>query len=272
MAAAARRELGRLRYVVVGVVADAEAAAEVGDACLPAELVAAGGSECGESANRLRLRTEVGKLRADVDVESEDVEAAGERIRDGDACLRRRQAELRAVMPRHDRLVRVGIDAQRDADEDASNTRSCSECGLVGRVEHDWRVFFCGVAEQRVVLVVPVHHDLGSGEPGAARERELARRGHVGADALAAEQSQHGDVGKRLRSVEDTAMLAGRRSQRLCPLPNRLLAVDHEGRAESVCQPFGRHAAEGERISVDPRRVRKEIEHPQILPGTVFAS
>ena len=230
------RELGRFRYVVVGVVADPEAAAEVGDARLPAELVTARGGERGEAANRLRLGCEVGKLRADVDVEAEDVEAAGERIRDGDASLRRRQAELRAVMPRHDRLVRVGVDAQRDADEDASNTRSCSEAGLVGRVEHDRRVLVGGVAEQRVVLVVPVHDDLGSGEPGAARERELACRGHVGADAFVVEQSQHGDVGKRLRSVEDTTLRTGCRSQRLRLSPNRLLAVDDERRAEALGQ------------------------------------
>ena len=125
---------------------------------------------------------------------------------DGDARLRRRQAELRAVMPRDDRLVRVGVDTERDADEDAPDARGCRERGLVGRVEHDRRVVFGGVAEQRVVLVVPVHDELGSGEPGAARERELARRGDVGADALVAEESQHGDVRKRLRSVEDTAL------------------------------------------------------------------
>ncbi len=266
------RELGRFRHVVVGVVADPEAAAEVGDACLPAELVAAGRRERGEAPDRLRLRGEVGKLRADVDVEAEDVEAACERIRDGDACLRRWQAELRAVMPRDDRLVRVGVDTQRDADEDAPDARGCRERDLVGCVEHDRRVFFGGVAEQRVVLVVPVHDDLGSGEPGAARERELARRGHVGADALVAEQSQHGDVRKRLRSVEDTALRTGCRSQRLCPLPNRLLAVDDERRPESIRQLVGRHAADGKRIRVDPGRVREELEHRRILPGTVFGS
>ena len=170
------RELGRFRYVVVGVVADPEAAAEVGDACFPAELVTARGGERGEASDGLRLRGEVGKLRADVDVEAEDVEAACERFGDGAACLRRRQAELRAVVPGHDRLVRVGVDTERDADEHPLDACGCRERGLVGRVEHDGSVLVGGLAEQRVVLVVPVHDELGSREPGAARERELARR------------------------------------------------------------------------------------------------
>ena len=72
------RELDRVGHVLVGVVADAEAAAEIDDAGLPAELVAALGGERGQAPDRLGLRGEVGELRADVDVQAQDVEAARE--------------------------------------------------------------------------------------------------------------------------------------------------------------------------------------------------
>ena len=113
----ARRQLGRVRGVLVRVVADPEAATEIGDPRRPAERVATRRGERGEPHDRLGLGVEVGELRADVDVEPEHVEAARERILDQRPRLRGRKAELRAVMPGPDRLVRVGVDAERDAHE-----------------------------------------------------------------------------------------------------------------------------------------------------------
>jgi hypothetical protein len=46
-----------------------------------------------------------------VDVQPEHVEAAPERILDQCARLLGREAELRAMVPRPDRLVRVGVHA-----------------------------------------------------------------------------------------------------------------------------------------------------------------
>ena len=88
-----------------------------------------------------------------------------------------------------------------------SDACGCRERRLVGRVEHDGSVLLCGAAEQRVVLVVPVHDELAPREPGAARERELARRRDVGADALVAEQAKQRDVRERLRAEETTRRL-----------------------------------------------------------------
>ena len=115
LAASARR----LRDVVVGVVPDPEAAAEVRDPRDPAELVAAPCGERREPHDRLGLRVEVRELRADVDVDAEHVETAVERVGDERPRLVGRQPELRAVVPRADRLVRVGVDAERDPDEHA---------------------------------------------------------------------------------------------------------------------------------------------------------
>ena len=61
------------------------------------------------------------------------------------------------------------------AQEDAADTRGGCALSLVRGVEHDGSVLRRRAAEQRVVLVVPVHHELVSGEAGAAGEGELAR-------------------------------------------------------------------------------------------------
>lgn len=53
---------------------DPEPAAEVGNARNPAELVSAAGCERRQPDDRLGLRVEVRELRADVDVDTEDVD------------------------------------------------------------------------------------------------------------------------------------------------------------------------------------------------------
>ena len=143
-----------------------------------------------------------------MNVEAEHVEAARERVLDQRARLRGRKAELRAVVPGADRLVRVGVDAERDAHEHALHPGRGCQLGLVGCVEDDRRALGGCLAEERLVLVVAVHDDLVAREAGGAGERELAGRGDVGADALLAQQAQHGDVGERLRPERDVA--AGR--------------------------------------------------------------
>ena len=63
-----------------------------------------------------------------------------------------------------------------------------------------------------------------------------------------------------------------RRFQLARLLPDRLVAVDDERRAEALGELSRRNATERELAGVDSRGVRKEIEHRQILPGTVFGS
>ena len=118
-------------HVVVGVVPDPEAAAEVRDARDPAELVAAARGERREPHDRLGLRVEVRELRADVDVNAEHVEPTLERVGDERARLVGRQPELRAVVPGADRLVGVGVDAERDAHEHALDAGAGCQLGLV---------------------------------------------------------------------------------------------------------------------------------------------
>ncbi len=108
-------------------------------------------------------------------------------------------------MPGADRLVRVGVDAERDPHERAPDAGGGREGGFVGRVEHDQGPFGCSFGEEGVVLVVSVYDELAAGEAGRAREGELARRRNVGAQALLAQQAQQRHVGERLRPVRDEA-------------------------------------------------------------------
>ena len=104
------------------MVPDAEPSAEIGDPRHPTELTLAARRERGEPHDGLRLRVEVGELRADVHVEPEHVEAVLERGLEEHDRLVGRQPELRAMVAGADRLVRVGVDAQRDSDERSAHT------------------------------------------------------------------------------------------------------------------------------------------------------
>ena len=206
-------------------------------------------------------------------VEPEHVEPARERVLDQQSRLRRREAELRAVVPRADRLVGVGVDAERDAHEHALDTGGGGDLRLVGRVEDDRRTLRGCLAEERLVLVVAVDDDLVAAEPGRARERELAGRGDVGADPLLAQEAQDGHVGERLRAEGDVP--AGRRvAQRPRPRPQRLLAVDDERGAELRRELRCANPTEHELAPLDTCRVR---EHPEHVRGsarllTVYAA
>ena len=204
-------------------------------------------------------------------VEAEHVETPSERVRNRSPRLGRREPELRAVMTGDDRLVRVCVDAERHADEHALDTRSRSEGNLVGSVDDDGSSLPCRFLQKRPVLVVPVHDERGPGESGGTGEPELARRGDVGTDALLGQHPEHGDIRKCLRSVEDAPALADGASQRAGLFAQRLLAVDDERRTESLCEVGRRDPTEPELAVLHTRRLREEIEHPRILPGTVFA-
>jgi len=57
-----------------------------------------------------------------VDVQARDVEAAAERVLERPAGGVGREAELRAVVAGPDRLVGVGLDPERDTEEDMPDT------------------------------------------------------------------------------------------------------------------------------------------------------
>ena len=59
---------------------------------------------------------------------------------------------------------------------------AAAQLGLVGCVQHHGSALGGRAHEERLVLVVPVHDELGGREPRRPRERELPGRGDVGAD------------------------------------------------------------------------------------------
>ena len=136
-------------------------------------------------------------------------------------------------MPGGDRPVRVGVDAGRDAHEHAAH--ACGGCalGVVGRVEHDEATGLRRRRELLVRLVVAVQHDLGAGDAGALRERELAERRGLRAEPFLREHREHGDVGERLHAVEDGGV-AGSLPVRARPCSQGLFAVDDERRPVRV--------------------------------------
>ena len=256
--AAAVAQLDGVGNGVVGVMADSEAASEVGDAGLPAERVVTGCGELGEPADRLGLRGEVGELRAHVHVQPEHVELPSERIREELSRLVRREAELRPVVPCDDGLVGVRVDSERDPDEHPLDAGDPGELRLVMRIQHDRSALQRGLAQERLVLVVAVDDEVVTPEPGSTGEGELPRGGDVGPDPLLAEDAEDGEVGERLRAVEDSPVPSGRRAQRACLEPERLLAVDDERRPEALGELRRRHAPERERAPVGARGVGEE--------------
>ena len=137
------------------------------------------------------------------------------------------------TMPGPDRLVRLGLDARRDADEHPADARLGCARRLVERVDRDESAGFGGGTQLLVRLVVPVHDQAVAVDPRAPRERELAERGHVGAEAFLGEQLHHGDVRERLRPVDDERIGHGA-PEHPRPLPQRSFGVDDERRPEAL--------------------------------------
>ncbi len=251
------------------MVTDPESASEIGHAGLPSERSAGRRCKRGEAADGLFLSGEVGQLGADVDVEPEHVELACERVGDERLRLLGREPELRATVTGHDRLVRVRVDSERDADEDLSYACGRGQLGLVRCVEYDRRAFCSGLTEERVVLVVAVDHEVAAVEACGVREGELARRGDVRSQSFLSKESEDGDVRERLRPVEHPTRLADGGTKRAGLLAQGVLAVDDERRSVLVGELRRSHSAEHELASFDPCGIREEIEHPPILTVTL---
>ena len=101
-------------------------------------------------------------------------------------------------MRRLDRLVRVGLDARRDADQAALRAERTCTLELVERVEHDQRAGLHRPLQQLILLVVAVDHEPVAGDARAARELELADGRDVGAEPLLGEELQHAIDGNAL--------------------------------------------------------------------------
>ena len=198
-----------VRHLLLARVPDTEATADVEDLRPPAELGLDALAERHEPVDGDEALVDAGELRADVEVDAGDVEAgrAGGRDR-GDGGVRR-EAELRLVVRRLDRLVRDRLDARGEADEDAPYAGGRRAGRLVGCVEDDGRAGLAGRAQLVVRLVVAVEEDPLARQAGRLRERELAERGDVGAEALLGEDAEERDVRERLRPVDDQGARRG---------------------------------------------------------------
>ena len=174
-----------------------------------------------------------------MEVHAEDLRVA----RDQRARLVGGEAELRALVRGPDRGVRLGVDPGRDAHEQPRRAGRARPLELVGRVEDDEGRR--GGGELVVALVVAVQDEPLVGNPGRARERDLAERGDVGAEPFLREHAQQRDVREGLRPVGDER--AGRRGAIRARLRAKgLLAVDDERRAELLGEGRGGDAAERE--------------------------
>ena len=111
----------------------------------------------------------------------------------------------------------------RHAHERSADARLGRARGLVERVEDDERAGLGRGRQLLVGLVVAVHEQPLARDPGPLRERELAERGDVGADALLGEQPHQRDVRERLRPVDDERVRNGPLEQSR-PLAERALA------------------------------------------------
>jgi hypothetical protein len=212
---------------------------------------------------------QVEELRADVHVQARHVEAgvagAADRLERGVL----RQPELRAVVRRPDRLVRVGLDPGRDAHEHPSHSGRGCALDLLQRVEYDESgTCLRGGSQLVVALVVAVHHDPLGRDAGPERELELAEAGHIRAEPLVGKQAQQRGVREGLGPVGDERARRGA-AVRGRLLAQRGLAVDEERRPVLVRQLGGADAAERELASGDRGARREEVEHGLILSATI---
>ena len=192
-------ELRDRRQLLVAVVPDAEPATEVEHARCPGEPL----EEREHPLEGEHALVGAAELRADVDVEAVDLEPELPCPLDLALCGVGSKAELRLLVGGLDRAVRDGLDARRQAHEHAPHAGGRRRLRLTGRIEDDERIRLRSRAQLLLRLVVAVEDEPLARNSRRPRERELAERRDVGADALLAEQPQQRDVRERLRPVDD---------------------------------------------------------------------
>ena len=202
--------LGR-RRPLTGRVRRSESATEVVDAVV---------AERRDRSDRLSERLELEQLRADVEVQPDELERrALPQAGDRGGCLGDREAELRVRLSGRDLLMRVARDAGRDPDQDllaaAELARDPLEAlELVERVEHD-------VAHTRLERLPQLACGLGVAvqirapriEAAPQRQRELAPGGDVARESLLGERPVDGRARERLGGEQDVevAVASGER-------------------------------------------------------------
>ncbi len=234
---------GDRRLVGVG---DAQAAAEVVDLEVAQRLEALHGGRPGRG---------VEELRAEVEVQADDVHG-GRRVGEQRRGLVRQQAELGGRPARLDARVGVDVDPGDDADQRAlAADAEVVELLRVGAVEDDQPdARIDGGAQLVRRLRVAVQDDLRGIEPGGQREVQLAARRHVDHQPLLGEDPQRGGaregLASRRRSAPRRRRTRGRgragrpprRRRRACRIPAR--APPRRSPRRSAARPRRRRPAD----------------------------
>ena len=249
------------RRPLVGRVGGTEPAAEVVDAELP---------ELRDRPDRLPERLELEQLRADVEVQPDQLERlalpqAGDRGR----RLGDREAELRVGLPGRDLVMGVAGDAGGDPDQHLLASvklgRDLLEpLELVERVDHD---VADACVERRAQLGDGLGVAVQVGPPRvkarAQRERELSAGGNVARQSLVGERSVDGGARERLggeQHVEVAVASGDRVDERARPRAQVILDDDVRRGPELPRQLDGVTAAELEPPAlVDARPEREQM-------------
>ncbi len=223
-----------------------------------------------EQRDRLLVSGDVRELRADVDVEACDlepeIEGALERPERGVG----RQPELRAVMPGLDRLVRVGLDAERHADQHPTPVPSTSS----GSSSESSTIVAPGVGGGQELarrLRIPVHDERSPSSPAARANASSPAEATSAPMPSSAKSRRSATFGKAFGAVDDER-LRHRSPDLARSRAERVLAVDDEGRSEALRELARPQAPEDELAPLDSRGIREELEHPPILPVTLFSA
>ena len=232
------RVVGDRRRPVLGPVGDPEAAAEVVDR---------EAAERGERLGGLAEAVEVEQLRADVDVQAEQLEVGVPDPLDERRRLLERDAELGLRAAGVHRRVRLAGHRRVDPQQHALGGRG-EPVDVIGVVDHDHA--HAGLERHlhvEVALGVAVQQDVLGIEAGGQRDRQLPGRRHVAAQPLLGEDPRHRRAGERLGGEVHVGPLVPARelAQVLARRLPQSLLVDHERRRAELGGHVGeRHAAD----------------------------
>ena len=235
---------------------DAEAAAEVERPQLPAELVAGAGGEGRDPVDGDARGAEVAQLEP-MCTWSPSVSGAR---RSASSAVVGREAELRAVVAGADRLVRVGLDPGRDADQRARDAGGAGAVDLLERVDHDERAGRRGRGELLVATCccrgrrARRRRSRPPARSGARRASRRRRRSPPRRGAASAPRSGTPSSRRRRRVRRGFAVGAGPGAQRRLVVDDERAAVRgrartrrcRRARAPRRCRSVGKSRAHGD--------------------------
>ena len=227
-----------------------------------------GHGEVGHDLGRLGERRRLEHVRADVAVQPHQFDrrrSPGPVDRPQRIAVAEVEPELRVVLPGGDELVRVGVDARRDPQQDLGR-RSGTRRGerveaieLVERIDHD--VAHAGGDRHPQLgqrLVVAVQGTRSGRDTGGQRDVEFPSGGDVEQQPLVVREPGHRRAQEGFRRVDHALMTE--RSHRLLAAGAQVRLVVHEQRCPEVGGEVGdRTPPDRQRaVRTDRRRVRQQ--------------